>query len=74
MSLEIGNRQICPTTPFTQMGRIVRFEFFTSFYLYLPFTKAYFPCPLVMASDVPSYLGDIAQDKGARQSINAVQA
>jgi hypothetical protein len=32
-----------------QMGRVVRFEFFTSFYVYLPFTKTCFPCPLVMA-------------------------
>ena len=39
----------CRTTPFTQMGRVVRFEFFTSFYVYLPFTKARLPCPLVIA-------------------------
>jgi hypothetical protein len=32
------------------MGRIVRFEFFTSFYVYLPFTTAQLPCPLVMAN------------------------
>ena len=31
------------------MGRVVRFEFFTNFYVYLPFTKAQLPCPLVMA-------------------------
>jgi hypothetical protein len=31
------------------MGRAVRFEFFTKFYVYLPFTKARLPCLLVMA-------------------------
>jgi hypothetical protein len=39
----------CITTPCTQMGRAVRFEFFTKFYVYLPFTKARLPCLLVMA-------------------------
>jgi hypothetical protein len=34
------------------MGRVVRFVFFTSFYVYLPLTKAHFPCPLVMADVV----------------------
>jgi len=31
------------------MGSVVRFDFFTSFYVYLPLTKARLPCPLVMA-------------------------
>jgi len=35
------------------MGRVVRFEFFTSFYVYLPFTNACFPCPLVMTDVMP---------------------
>ena len=41
------------TTPFTQMGRVVRFDFFTSFYVYLPLAKAHSPCPLVMAGVEP---------------------
>jgi len=35
------------------MGKVMRFEFYTSFYVYLPFAKTCFPCPLVMAGVKP---------------------